>query len=1661
MSEPALARSERDTQATPAVARADPVAGQRTNTGRWAVTDVIAEDGTAPPPGGTTRGAFLAMLGRDLETMVDEELAGTGMTGAGCPIIEGMLERYRAAPLDRWQAFLVHWVPPVTGRTPDDLRAAVVARARTGIRTWRSSGDGSVMLPADPAGLLGSAARAVGLPNPVPADPVTNLLEALLRLGPGEPLTASQRQRLGTALDANLSTVQVHRSDTLPGLAVTAGEHVVLGAHAPATGTLAAEALLAHEVAHTVQQRSAPATDAAGAERDADDAAASAIAGGRAPRLAGTGLRLASCGGSSGGILGGSRDVERLTGEQIPAVPGRQAAPAIGALPAFTAPARPAPGLGERLESTDPAVRAAALEELSRASGPDGWRAAVLASASPLPEVATAAEQLVVRWLARPDFLAWLAALPAQGSGQLGDLAVGLLARAGRGGQVDLDGYRGLLRQQLQLLRAYRGELATARTSASTGPDTSFGDLEAGLATTDAIQLAQVGRRISRLLDRFTLIRAEVARADSLAATDGLSGPMGGLVRAHRQAMLDAAVTIGSDERDTAFESALAGMRRFTVDTTRQTVTELGTHVDEARNDLRTILQPAVGFAPVPRLTALVPPLIAELDRLTARIAAWQPAVDQHPIAVLEDLARIQPTLRSLLARVRLARSAVASERAARELESQLVYTPPPPTPSMSGGEGQFVDPMQGVGQGLMDQRDKDAIVADLRTHRDNFTLLAERYESNPEVVEQLEAAGAESAQQTGRRMQIWMTSQAARYQADLVTAEIQLAVAILIVSAWTGGLAGEAAAGGLEMLGVGELIGGRSLIWVGSVIAEGSAFYTTQRGLDWAVHGGQGPVFPTTWRRDLLLSIGAVGALRAVGGLFEALAGARPPSTGLSAGRFAASYATLLAYGNIIEPLARGEPIPGLGTARFWTSAGETLLMMGAVHVGLAAMRPLTLRITEPLLRARISAHNVRAERIGAELQANFQGEPDPARTRSLVRRSRAMLQERIGLLREIAARDPSQLTQAEFAELSALLQTQIRQADSTLLLDAFRVRPLGSGQNVFGYEGTFEMVRSHFLQRGFTVVSADPASGLLRLHDPSGQEIAFIRMHAGATGADPLRMPPEADLTISRGPNEVERRATEAYDTIRTLTDDVLQIAQNTGVPAHVIEAVRQHLFFRLHTIAVAPGRANVQRFDPMYSLARLWLRAYEGVLTDTEVAEFRRLMAHEYVEQGLMLAGMPYRSAHPGGWRGDVTQPGREHFGAHDVAPSEHRADPYAFRQQLGLDPAGQPVPQTGEVWDYDAALRGAFESLAGRTGGPYRVVADPTAQYGYRIEARDPAELGTLATRRGITPTSGADPAWNSLRTQLIGRGLTAQEAQDLVALLDAARQTPTGASPVAALTADQLRQLIPLDAPGLGRVLGLDAALLPEALALCTMPGDMLGGRSLDALLQRMGRPWVEAMVGQPAGTPNRDLLGEMGRDALAAAQRPLPTNYWAESHSQRQLENVLDRPGSGFQRYTPPPTAQNPTPGPLSEPGFRGGTPLDRGRLDLAPGARRGATFPDVYGTDVASGQRAAMELKTPRLGETVFSYFRNPQTEQWIIDQHAGRIMHLPQGTPSYLVVDIRQTGQTIPEGLADLSRVLRNYARMGDARQLWAGVRFITGTRTTAVLSNVYTIP
>jgi hypothetical protein len=108
------------------------------------------------------------------------------------------------------------------------------------------------------------------------------------QLGPGEALEGGVRSRMESAFGTSFEQVRAHTDTDAAGLAgsmnaraFTVGPHVAFGSGEYQPGTLLGDALIAHELAHVVQQSGAPASrptgDAAQLDRDADHAAMGAV----------------------------------------------------------------------------------------------------------------------------------------------------------------------------------------------------------------------------------------------------------------------------------------------------------------------------------------------------------------------------------------------------------------------------------------------------------------------------------------------------------------------------------------------------------------------------------------------------------------------------------------------------------------------------------------------------------------------------------------------------------------------------------------------------------------------------------------------------------------------------------------------------------------------------------------------------------------------------------------------------------------------------------------------------------------------------------------------------------------------------------------------------------------------------------------------------------------------------------------------------------------------------------------------------------------------------------------------------------------------------------------------------------------------------------------
>jgi hypothetical protein len=269
-----------------------------------------ARDDRATEPSPLVPSEFLPRLESALVATAEQSLADTPWSAAGCPWIRHWIDYYsRRSPAEIEQA-MVRYAPEAAAATTDEARIeAICARVREGITAWTRS-------------------RRLARPPAVPTLARTPN-DSSARLGAGEPLPPTVAGPMSSALGGDLSGVRIHRDAAaaeaaarLGATAFTIGRHVAFGAGAYEPGTPVGDALIAHELAHVLQQDDgdtlarAPVGDAAELEHDADAAAVVAIGriwmGERGPtgerRLGrrSRGLQLQRCGTVEGLSVGAS-----------------------------------------------------------------------------------------------------------------------------------------------------------------------------------------------------------------------------------------------------------------------------------------------------------------------------------------------------------------------------------------------------------------------------------------------------------------------------------------------------------------------------------------------------------------------------------------------------------------------------------------------------------------------------------------------------------------------------------------------------------------------------------------------------------------------------------------------------------------------------------------------------------------------------------------------------------------------------------------------------------------------------------------------------------------------------------------------------------------------------------------------------------------------------------------------------------------------------------------------------------------------------------------------------------------------------------------------------------------------------------------------------------
>ena len=301
---------------------------------------VLVDDDQPVPIGGMRRTEFMDALRDRLFTMCDAELSAVGRSSEGCPYLTRWVDHYAHQPATRIERSITLWTGE-SATTAAGLQEAVVRRVRGAVRTWVATGEVTGIPEQAPAleaapGAPAAAGSGPGLTGEAPPTPpapaptaqrTAHASRAVQRrhdgeaarvrsgLGAGAPLDAGVRSRLEPGFGRSFAGVRVHTDAGASALAdgrdmraFTVGSDIVVGSGNYAPGTLEGDALLAHELAHTVQQDGGRGRhndyahgpdrgDDEALEQEADGAAAAALGlgTGRASLSGGRGLRLQGC----------------------------------------------------------------------------------------------------------------------------------------------------------------------------------------------------------------------------------------------------------------------------------------------------------------------------------------------------------------------------------------------------------------------------------------------------------------------------------------------------------------------------------------------------------------------------------------------------------------------------------------------------------------------------------------------------------------------------------------------------------------------------------------------------------------------------------------------------------------------------------------------------------------------------------------------------------------------------------------------------------------------------------------------------------------------------------------------------------------------------------------------------------------------------------------------------------------------------------------------------------------------------------------------------------------------------------------------------------------------------------------------------------------------
>ena len=289
--------------------------GGNGDTAKSAPYGVVIEDNLPDSEGQINRNAFMDELAPEIERTANDLLAPLGRTARDCPYLDFWLAFYRRQSAAHIERAIKRYVnPEQTDR--QGIEAAILTRVGEAVKAWverraveipgdldpMAQDDGVENVPAD--GAVAQRIASTGRGAPAPPGSAAAISAQLSR---GRPLDSGIRTHMERGFGVSFGDVRLHTDSTASRLAqqysaraFTVGNNIAFGAGQYRPSTLGGQALMAHELAHVLQQRGAGrdegVTQSMALESSADSAAARALLARPGEAPARSGLRLARCG---------------------------------------------------------------------------------------------------------------------------------------------------------------------------------------------------------------------------------------------------------------------------------------------------------------------------------------------------------------------------------------------------------------------------------------------------------------------------------------------------------------------------------------------------------------------------------------------------------------------------------------------------------------------------------------------------------------------------------------------------------------------------------------------------------------------------------------------------------------------------------------------------------------------------------------------------------------------------------------------------------------------------------------------------------------------------------------------------------------------------------------------------------------------------------------------------------------------------------------------------------------------------------------------------------------------------------------------------------------------------------------------------------------------